>query len=72
LEEARLVARDVSKSDKRVRIVRATAEGRRVATKLGRKLDETRVIAALRDLDDDERRVLRETLERLRAASAPQ
>jgi DNA-binding MarR family transcriptional regulator len=72
LEEAGLAVRAACVSDKRVRIVRVTSEGRRVATKLGRKLDSTRVIAALRHLGEDERRTLRGMLEQLRAASDPQ
>ena len=65
LEEADLVVRTANSLDKRVRIVRTTPEGRRVATKLKRDLDATRVVAALRYLDDRERRALRDTLERL-------
>jgi DNA-binding MarR family transcriptional regulator len=65
LEEAELVVRTANALDKRVRIARTTPEGRRVATKLKRDLDGTGVIAALRDLDDRERRALRDTLGRL-------
>ncbi|MGP6156411.1 MAG: MarR family winged helix-turn-helix transcriptional regulator [Vulcanimicrobiaceae bacterium] len=69
LEEAGLALRAPSTSDRRVRMVRATAEGRRVAAKLARKLEAARVIAALRQLDEHERRALRATLERLCAAA---
>ena len=65
LEEADLVVRTASSLDKRVRILRSTPEGRRVATKIKRDLDATRVVAALRHLDDRERHALRDTLERL-------
>jgi DNA-binding MarR family transcriptional regulator len=71
MEDAGHVARSTSATDRRVRVLSLTTAGRRIATKLERRLGESRLLAALMKLDPAERSALGRTLERVVASSDP-
>jgi DNA-binding MarR family transcriptional regulator len=71
LEEAGHVARSTSATDRRVRVLSLTTAGRRVATKLEHRLNESRLLAALTTLDPVERAAFGRTLEKVLASSNP-
>jgi DNA-binding MarR family transcriptional regulator len=71
VEEAGHVARSTSATDRRVRVLSLTTAGRRVATKLEHRLNESRLLAALTTLDPVERAAFGRTLEKVLASSNP-
>jgi DNA-binding MarR family transcriptional regulator len=71
LEEAGHVTRSTSATDRRVRVLSLTTAGRRIATKVERRLNESRLLAALTTLDPAERDAFGRTLKKVLAASDP-
>jgi DNA-binding MarR family transcriptional regulator len=66
LEDARLVRRTTSRSDRRRRIVQLTAAGERLLAEIERR-SNARMLGLVEHLDDDEVAELLESMDRIRA-----
>jgi DNA-binding MarR family transcriptional regulator len=69
VDEGGHVTRSTSATDRRVRVLSLTTASRRIATKLERRLGESRLLAALMTLEPTERIALGRTLEKVMASS---